>query len=352
MSLEAPLSSFADDLCDAHVIDLIASFLVLANKRCLRVSSRCLKSALERFLVGHSELYLLGGKSWQGDPSLRVHRWDPRTRMWYCDDPELPMVRSGGMAAFLNGYLYICGGCDPTDRTSRGDTSMDRLDINTGKWESAPDMPRPRVAPATTVLQGRWYLCGGLNPLLASVDCFDPVSSTWAALPDMTTSRAIAVAEGLAGRLFVCGGFTQHGSTRDNLSSVECWEVDSSAWRSLPPMRERRSGACAAVLNGRLYVCGGENARTSLRSVECFDHHINAWETVAALAGPRFMGVAVAMAGCLYVGGGFIRLGAPFMDSIERFDPETERWETVFDTGPWPNLMGLAVATYKSRTYV
>ena len=61
-------------------------------------------------------------------------------------------------------------------------------------------------------------------------------------------------------------------------------------------MHVARSGACAAELGGRLYVCGGLGREGGLRSVEIFDPDTGLWEHGPTLRGPRFSAVTLTLA--------------------------------------------------------
>ena len=69
-------------------------------------------------------------------------------------------------------------------------------------------------------------------------------------------------------------------------------------------MQVARSGACAAELGGRLYVCGGLGREGALRSVEIFDPDTGRWEQGPTLRGPRFSAACCVLGERLYVMGG------------------------------------------------
>jgi len=52
-------------------------------------------------------------------------------------------------------------------------------------------------------------------------------------------------------------------------------------------MAERRSAAAAAVVAGKLYVCGGFDGDVRLRSAERFDPDGGAWEPLPPMAERR-----------------------------------------------------------------
>lgn len=97
-----------------------------------------------------------------------------------------------------------------------------------------------------------------------------------------------------------------------------------------------RSTAGVAVLNNRLYACGGRDGSSCHRSVESYDPHTNKW-TLRAPMNRRRSGVAVGVLnGFLYALGGHDSPASnPSVcrtDTVERYDPATDTWTIVRKT--------------------
>ncbi len=84
------------------------------------------------------------------------------------------------------------------------------------------------------------------------------------------------------------------------------------------------SFAGAAVLNGRIYVCGGYDGSKFLNSCEVYDQYPNAWAPVAPMNCARSRVSIVAYGDKLYALGGFD--GTSNLNSVEMYDPETNTW--------------------------
>lgn len=94
-----------------------------------------------------------------------------------------------------------------------------------------------------------------------------------------------------------------------------------------------RSSAGVAVLNNRLYVCGGRDGSSCHRSVECYDPHTNKW-TLRSPMNYRRSGVGVGVLhGFLYaLGGHDCPASDPRVcrtDTVERYDVATDTWTLV-----------------------
>ncbi|KAM8930522.1 actin-binding protein IPP [Pelodytes ibericus] len=133
--------------------------------------------------------------------------------------------------------------------------------------------------------------------------------------------------------LYAIGGYTrlQGGRWTDSraLSCVERFDTFSPFWSTVSSIHQARSGMSVAVLNGRIYVVGGEKDSMIFDCVECYDTVNKQWTAVSSMNQPRCgLGVS-ACHGAIYAMGGWV--GAEIGGSIERFSPEENAWEMVGD---------------------
>jgi hypothetical protein len=130
----------------------------------------------------------------------------------------------------------------------------------------------------------------------------------------------------------------------DNNNGVICQADESSSesgisipritvaafWKEMAPMLAARSSHASAVLNGKIYVFGGQSAAGSvLNSVEEYDPALNAWTARASMPTARYKLAACALGQSIYVlgGQGTSRL-------VQVHDPATNSWST---RNPLPN---------------
>ena len=237
--------------------------------------------------------------------------------------------------------------------------TVESLDLVSLKWTALRPMRAKRCGAGSTVLKdGRLLVAGGKSSehlLLRSVEAYDPHTNDWAALPDMSTPRYGCAAARLAdGRALVIGGRGSNGF----LATVEAYSPLLERWGQVAKMREARYlFGCATLTDGRVLVAGGCNARTKhapLSSVEIFDPLAGPsssgswppgeWTTVAPMGVGREAAACTALTdGCVIVMGGrgarrtnaapAGRTYAPppkaprdYLDSVELYDPHTDRW--------------------------
>lgn len=103
-----------------------------------------------------------------------------------------------------------------------------------------------------------------------SAERFDPCTGEWTPLPPMKLKRNGSIAAMLGGRIFVCGGYSAlHRVVEEYIPSQQRWDAT-------PPVRKLNASrfmAASATLDGRLYIMGGEDVDTGtvLDTVECLD---------------------------------------------------------------------------------
>lgn len=74
------------------------------------------------------------------------------------------------------------------------------------------------------------------------------------------------------------GKMTRTGGSRANISPSQI-----NTWTPIANMLSRRSSAGVAVLEGMLYVAGGNDGTSCLNSVERYNPKTNTWESVAPM---------------------------------------------------------------------
>ncbi|KAM4557097.1 actin-binding protein IPP isoform 1-T2 [Fundulus diaphanus] len=131
--------------------------------------------------------------------------------------------------------------------------------------------------------------------------------------------------------LYAIGGYTrlQGGRWSDSraLSCVERFDTFNQYWTTVSSLHQARSGLGVAVMEGMIYVVGGEKDSMIFDCTERYDPVTKQWAAVASLNFPR-CGVGVCPChGALYALGGWI--GSEIGKTMERYDPEENKWEVI-----------------------
>jgi len=97
-----------------------------------------------------------------------------------------------------------------------------------------------------------------------------------------------------------------------------------------------------------LYVCGGRDGQRCLNSVERLDPSTGKWEYVPEMLQHRAAAVAAELNGQLYVCGGWS--GQQYLNSVEAFDPSNSTWNEVASMSQ--RAAAAAASVLQGRLYV
>lgn len=130
-------------------------------------------------------------------------------------------------------------------------------------------------------------------------------------------------------KLYVIGGSKRElisSWTRSECTfeSVECFDTFRKEWQRVSPMEIGRILPGIAVLNGNIYVVGGEQESQILANGEVYDPQEDVWTSMSPMVTPRCEFGLCAHGGYLYAFGGWV--GEDIGGSIERYDPVADEW--------------------------
>jgi len=239
-------------------------------------------------------LYLAGGLTADGKASNRFFSYDVGTGRWV-ELTSMPTSLHHVGLVYLAGSVYVVGGYDGGWNAQN---SVYRYDVRRDIWEELTPMPTLRGALTAQAVEGLIYAVGGArdNVPLGTNEVFNPSSNEWIARRPMRVARE-HLASGVVGkRFFAVGGRVVRGGGMTNLDVVEMYDVEGDVWSVRSPMPTARSGIAAAVVDGKLYVFGGESAVKTFSEVEAYDPESDTWQRVAELPTPRH-GLGVAAVG-------------------------------------------------------
>ncbi len=204
-------------------------------------------------------------------------------------------------------------------------------------WHELPPMPTPRYAAATAVLNGYIYVIGGIgenDALLTTVEAYDPVRDTWIRdLPQLDDPRAYAAAVVLEGRIYLIGGL--EGDTLAYAEATDDVLVfhPATGWEDIASLEEARYGLAAVVYKDEIYAIGGlpreaqifsgrlNRQPAPLNTIEVYDPQQDRWETVARLPQAVAFASAALLGEDVYVIGG-LSSNIP-VTLIQRYRPAT-----------------------------
>ena len=128
-------------------------------------------------------------------------------------------------------------------------------------------MPTPRNHAAIGAVNGKIYVIGGrvgaafigLASDTSVVEEYDPAADKWSAtrarMPSTRSALGYAV---INGRIYVAGGEFQDPHIMATFKSVEAYDPASNTWSIMPPMPVSRHGLAAGAIGNRLILVGGD----------------------------------------------------------------------------------------------
>jgi len=206
-------------------------------------------------------LYAIGGVNNRSVVGT-VEAYDPVTDSWTTKSP-MPTPRSDFGIAVVNGIIYTIGGGGCATPTFGACTTVEAYDPATDTWTTKASMPTPRYILAAAEVSGVIYAVGGRNDAsfwMATVEAYDPASDTWSTRASMPTPRFGLGVAAIAGQVYALGGYTSVDNYATLTPNLEMYDPATNRWTAKPAMLEARVYMGTAVLQGVLYVVGGDGS--------------------------------------------------------------------------------------------
>ncbi|XP_041662332.1 kelch-like protein 9 [Cheilinus undulatus] len=266
--------------------------------------------------------------------SRELRLYDEKTGHWRALKPmEVPRYQHG--VALLGGFLFIVGGQSTYD--TKGKTAIDsayRYDPRFDKWLQITSLNEKRTFFHLSALKGKLYAVGGRNASgeIESVECYNLKKNEWTFVNNMVEPHY-----GHAGTVHGDFMYISGGITRDTFQKeLWCYDPVADTWNKRADMMELRGLHCMCTVGDRLYVMGGNHFRGSsdyddVLSCEYYSPEMDQWTVVAPMPrGQSDVGVTV-FNGQIYVVGGYSWNSRCMVDIVQRYDPEQDIWDRVFN---------------------
>ncbi len=143
----------------------------------------------------------------------------------------------------------------------------------------------------------------------------------WERLADLPQGRAGMAAAVVEGRMYVMGGQTAAGVSADTLM----FDLTLNTWETRTSLPEAVRDVQAVVLGERMYLAGGLRADGQVSAaLWVYDPRADVWTQAAPLPEGRSAAAAAALDGRLYLFGGWD--GQRARDTVWVYDPAQDRW--------------------------
>jgi hypothetical protein len=258
--------------------------------------------------LSDGRVLVVGGDNGTG-ATITAELYDASSKSW-SSAGSLSTARSGHTASLLqDGRVLIVGG-----ENSGGPVSLlEIFDPSNNSFSNAGTLQRARSGHAAAVLSdGRVLIVGGTsvgqdgNPVtVSSVEIYDPADGSVNNAASLSTARSGHSATTLLdGTVFVMGG--NDGS--QDLASAEIYDASANTWTPVASnAAAARSGHAAFLLpnNANVLIAGGASAGSDLASAELYEPWSGQFKATGSLAAahPGVSGGAVGSEGFLAVAG-------------------------------------------------
>ena len=231
------------------------------------------------YAIGGSEMKKFRvGPGWGYSVKLlpTVEMYDPATDTW-TQKADMPAPRSGGTCV-VDGKIYLIGGANKKKWRLE---LVDVYDAAADTWARAESMNHERSGAAISVVDRKIYVMGGTGwpqipnhpgPFLSSIEVYDPKTNRWTEKAEMPAPKSGHTASVINGKIHVIGGGFRGNGLYTYLSTIEIYNPKTDRWTQEPDMPVGKSGHEAVVINGEIYILGGNSAevRTPLTTVEVY----------------------------------------------------------------------------------
>ncbi len=195
--------------------------------------------------------------------------------------PYLPMniARSSSTAVSFNNHIIVAGGEDDKGNTS----SVEVLDVASRRWYIAQSLPHPRSDLKSTLIGNTLYLMGGydhtdrttktvhrvdLNELIAKALSNLDTPTLWQTLQEVPLVLSAPLSIGSS--LLAVGGADDRANPN---SSIHLYQSDTRRWVKVGDLPTARYNCTCSVLpSGEVIVAGGQ---TEIENVDFFSISAN-----------------------------------------------------------------------------
>ena len=229
------------------------------------------------FAESNGRIYVMGGYPASRVTSRAVQVYDIASNSWQLG-PDLPQPNNHGMAAAVNGRIYLIGG--QFDGDQDGATAVNRvheLDPARGTWVEKAPMPTARSGGVAVVHDDRIYVAGGRVPRGHDFAVYDPAADTWEVLPDLPSQRNHITGAAINGRIHIVGGRLGNGLSPLKSDAHEVFDPQTRTWSNAAPMLRGRSGMNGVMARGCFHVWGGEAPTGMTPDHDYYDPRNNQW---------------------------------------------------------------------------
>jgi len=199
--------------------------------------------------------------------------------------------------------------------------------VNAQTWDTKSPMPGTG-AWGGGIINGTFYSLNiDMTTRTNNVVMYDPVTNIWttkAPLPQFLGEWGVGI---IGDKIYVVGGCINTDCRIGTTNLVYVYDSTTDSWSAGIPMPSARNAVAAGVIEGKLYVAGGNDGSTALSILNVYDPATGSWTSKASMPSPVFWPTVGVINNKLFVAGGFAQ-GFNIVSTLYVYDPTTDSWET------------------------
>ena len=241
-------------------------------------------------LIMSNSIYNIGGNLGLHFPvaTNKAYRMTENQQIWEEIAPMSQKKCYISVAAFCDCIVAV-GGVSMSKARSTSEAYFPALN----KWRPISNLNHSRSEAELVVCDGSLYALGGKDgqKTLTSVERLNDLNdSKWEVIEPMTFPRRMFTAVSYNREIYVIGGgYLDHSNSVVRLKLVEKFSPAEVKWSTVCDMRTERRGHAACMLNGKIYVVGGDDTSgKTVKLVECYDPSKDVWTDVSEVQDELF----------------------------------------------------------------
>ena len=252
--------------------------------------------------------------------------YDPTNNSWSSLAAD-PVARADAAAGVISNKIYVAEGWIQANAGLRT-TALEIYDPAADSWTAGASSLVPRGTSATAVVGGKLYITGGAGNFfvgdIATLEIYDPNTDTWTNGTPIPVASEGAVGAAINGKFYVVGGYIRPAGLGVGIATTNVFIYDptSDTWTSGAPLPSPRQFAVGGVINGSLYITGGDNADGTNNPVVVYDPVANTWSSSVADPLLHPTAAAAVVNGELFVAGGSVSGNS--ISTAEAFTPSPQ----------------------------
>lgn len=251
----------------------------------------------------------------------------------------MPSARQEVSTAYYLDRIFVISGFTSSGASTN---TVEAYDPAMNTWSSIAPIPILNNHNNSAVAGGALYTFGGVSNSLFR---YNPGTNTWSTLaPSIYQHNNTAAVGVIDGKIYVAGG--NGGGMQQN--ELEVYDPALNQWSPRASMSVPRNHTAGVVIDGKFYVVAGRGSTNAPTALEVYDPATNAWTTLAPMPTPRSGVAAAAVNGQLWVFGGEIPVLSPF---IEIYNPKSNTWRRFPATMPTPRH-GIWATVVGNKVYI